>query len=136
MLMMFQANAEKYGPLVGRILLAFMFIMAGVDKINGYEGTQAYMNSMGVPGALLPLVIITEVVGGFAIVLGWQTRLAAFALAGFTIISGLLFHYDPENQMQMIMLMKNFSIAGGFLLLVAMGPGPFALDNRGKASDD
>jgi putative oxidoreductase len=115
---------------VGRILIALMFVMSGLSKISGYAGTQGYMEAMGVPGALLPLVILLEVAGGIAIIVGWQTRLTALALAGFSIISAILFHANFGDQTQMIMFMKNIAIAGGFLFLVANGPGAYALDNR------
>jgi putative oxidoreductase len=118
---------------IGRVLIASIFVLAGLDKISGYEGTQGYMDSMGVPGGLLPLVIAFEVGAGLAIVVGWQTRMVAFALAGFCVLSGIIFHFDPANQMQMIMLMKNIALAGGFLFLVANGPGAYALDNRRRA---
>ena len=124
------SNLEKLAMPAGRVLIAFMFVLSGVSKISGYAGTQAYMESVGVPGALLPLVIAVEVLGGLAIIVGWQTRLVALALAGFCIISAIIFHFDPANQGQMINFMKNFAIAGGFLFLVAKGPGAYALDNR------
>ena len=88
------------------------------------------MESVGVPGMLLPLVIVLEVFGGLAVLVGWQTRLAAFALGGFSLISAVIFHANFGDQMQMIMFMKNIAIAGGFLFLVANGPGALALDNR------
>lgn len=117
---------------VGRILLSIMFIMAGYNKIGGYEGTQGYMESMGVPGMLLPLVIILELGGGIAILVGFQTRIIAALLAGFCVLAALIFHYQPDNQMQMMIMMKDITIAGGFLLLVAHGAGAYSLDNRGK----
>ncbi|MDO6685775.1 MULTISPECIES: DoxX family protein [unclassified Agarivorans] len=113
-----------------RLLLALIFIVSGYGKIAGYAGTQAYMEAMGVPGMLLPLVIALELVGGLAILVGWKTRAIAFLLAGFSVVSGLLFHFNPDDQIQMIMLMKNVAIAGGFLLLVAHGAGAYSLDNR------
>lgn len=112
----------------GRILLAFLFIMAGYGKIGGYAGTQGYMEAMGVPGALLPLVIVTELGGGLLILLGLGTRLAAVALAGFSILAAVLFHFKPDDQMQMILFMKNFAIAGGLLVLFAHGAGALSLD--------
>ena len=115
---------------VGRIFLALMFVTSGFSKISGYAGTQGYMEAMGVPGTLLPLVITLELLGGLAVMLGWHTRIAAFLLAGFSLLSALLFHANFGDQMQMIMFMKNISIAGGFLMIVAMGGGAFALDNR------
>jgi putative oxidoreductase len=115
---------------IGRFFLSIMFVMSGLSKISAYEGTQGYMEAMGVPGALLPLVILTEVIGGLAIILGWKTQIAAIALAGFSIVSAILFHADFADQMQMILFMKNIAIAGGFLFLLAQGPGAYALDNR------
>jgi putative oxidoreductase len=114
--------------LAGRVLLAFLFVMAGYSKIGGYAGTQGYMEAMGVPGVLLPLVILTELGGGLLIALGLGTRLAAVALAGFSILSAVLFHFKPDDQVQMIMFMKNFAIAGGLLVLFAHGTGALSLD--------
>lgn len=113
----------------GRSLLALIFIMAGANKIFTYAATQAYMESMGVSGELLPLVIATELLGGLAIVLGWNTRIAAFLLAGFSVLAAVFFHADFGDQTQMILFMKNLAMAGGFLILVHHGPGAYALDN-------
>ena len=117
----------------GRLLLAMMFLMSGLSKIGNYAGTQGYMEAMGVPGALLPLAIALEVLGGLAIILGWQTKIVSVALAGFCVVSAVIFHNDFSNQSEMISFMKNVTIAGGFLLLVAHGPGAYALDNRVKS---
>ena len=116
--------------LVGRVLLALMFVMAGWSKIGGYAGTQGYMEAMGVPGFMLPLVILLELGGGLAIVLGLFTRSLSVLLAGFTLMAAFIFHYQPAEQMQMLMFMKNVSVAGGFLALAAAGPGAFSLDAR------
>jgi len=112
---------------VGRLLLAALFIPAGYSKIGGYEGTQGYMEAMGVPGSLLPLVILAELAGGIALLVGFQTRLAALGLAVFTIIASFLFHSAPD-QMQQIMFMKNIAVSGGLLLLVAYGSGAYSVD--------
>jgi putative oxidoreductase len=88
------------------------------------------MESAGVPGALLPLVIAVELAGGLAVVVGWHARLAAFLLAGFSLLSGLLFHGNFADQMQMILFMKNVALAGGFLMIVSHGAGPFSVDMR------
>jgi len=125
---------EKLAMPAGRVLMAIMFVMAGFGKITDYAGTQGYMEMMGVPGVLLPLVIITEIGGGLAIVLGWQTQLVALALAGFSLISAVIFHADFGDQTQMIMFLKNVSIAGGFLFLAAHGAGAYSLDNRNKGA--
>ena len=90
------------------------------------------MEAMGVPGFLLPLVIVLEILGSLAIIVGWNTRLAAIALAGFSVLSGILFHGNFAEQTQMIMFMKNIAIAGGMLMLFAHGAGAYSLDNRSK----
>lgn len=126
---------EKLTPLfdlAGRIFIAILFVPAGFAKITGYSGTAGYMESVGVPGILLPLVILVELGGGLAILAGWQTRIVAFLLAGFCLVSALLFHLQPGDQMQMILFMKNIAIAGGFLFLVANGAGAYSLDRRSK----
>ena len=123
-------NTENLADLVGRILISLIFLLAGLQKIGGYEGTQAYMAAMGVPGGLLPLVIALEVGGAVAIFLGWRTRVFAFLLAGFSIVSALIFHRALGDQMQFIMFMKNLAMAGGFLFLVARGAGDWSLDAR------
>lgn len=114
----------------GRILLALIFLISGYDKIIGYAGTQGYMESFGVPGMLLPLVIALEIVGGLALIAGWHARLAAFLLAGFTLVSAAIFHANLGDQTQYLFFMKNLAIAGGFLMIVAQGPGPYSLDGR------
>lgn len=120
----------KYNSVVARILLAQIFVLAGMNKIMGYAGTQGYMEMMGVPGILLPLVITLELGGGLALIAGWQARWVAYALAGFSIVSALIFHNNLADQMQMIMFMKNLAIAGGMLLLAEHGAGSFSIDNR------
>ncbi len=116
--------------LAGRVLLALMFVMAGWSKISGYAGTQGYMEAMGVPGFMLPLVILLELGGGLAIVLGLFTRSLSVLLAVFTLMAAFIFHYQPAEQMQMLMFMKNVSVAGGFLALAAAGAGAFSVDAR------
>jgi putative oxidoreductase len=120
---------ENSTALTGRVLLAAMFLVAGIGKIAGYAGTQGYMQSMGVPGALLPLVIALEIGGALAIIAGYRTRLVATALAAFTLAAAFIFH-GAADQMQQILFLKNVSITGAFLLLVAHGPGEWSLDAR------
>jgi putative oxidoreductase len=124
---------RNFTDVAGRAFLAAIFLVAGLQKIGGYAGTQAYMEALGVPGALLPLVIALEVAGAVAIVIGWQTRLFAFLLAGFSLLAALIFHRDFGDQLQSILFMKNVAIAGGFLLLVARGAGDWSLDARRAA---
>ena len=123
---------EKFLTPLARLFMGHIFLLAGINKISQYAGTQGYMESMGVPGGLLPLVIILEIAGGLAIILGWQVKWSALALAGFTIVSAIIFHSNLGDQIQMIMFMKNWAIAGGLLLLAANGAGAMSLDNRGK----
>lgn len=120
----------KFAAPLGRILLSAIFIMAGVNKVTGYAGTQAYMESTGVPGILLPLVIVLEIGGGLAILFGYKARLAAFLLAGFCILSALIFHSDFSNQTQFLFFMKNLAIAGGLLMIMANGAGNYAIDKE------
>ena len=114
--------------LVGRILLALMFVLAGWSKINGYAGTQQYMASAGVPGLLLPAVIAVELIGGLMIVVGYKTRVVALALCAFTIVASVLFHMNWAQPMQQLLFMKNLSVAGGFLMLFAAGAGAYSVD--------
>jgi putative oxidoreductase len=88
------------------------------------------MEALGVPGALLPAVIAFEIVAPIAVIVGWHARIAAFFLAGFSLLTALIFHFDFADQIQSIMFMKNVAIAGGFLLLMANGPGPFSISKR------
>ena len=120
---------ESAADLAGRMLIAGMFVMAGVSKIGTFAGTQGYMASAGVPGALLPAVIALEVLGGIALILGYRTRIVAIALAGFTVVAAFLFHGAPD-QMQQTMFMKNLAIAGGLLILASRGAGSWSLDAR------
>jgi putative oxidoreductase len=120
---------QAFAAPVGRILISLMFVTSGASKISAYSATQGYMDAMGVPGALLPLVIVLELFGGLAVMVGWNTRIAAFLLAGFSLLSAFLFHANFGDQMQMIMFMKNISIAGGFLMIVSLGGGAFSFDS-------
>ncbi len=115
----------KQADLAARVLVSAMFLIEGFAKIGNYDGVQRYMEVAGVPGILLPLVI--------AVIVGWRARVAALALAGFCILAALFFHTDFGDFNQKIHFMKNFAIAGGFLFLMARGPGPWSLDARRAA---
>jgi len=121
---------EKISQFVARLFLAQIFLLSGIFKISGYASTQGYMEAMGIPGMLLPLVILLEVGGGLAIIAGWQTRLVSIVLAVFTLAAAVIFHNNLADQMQMIMFMKNIAITGGFILLAVHGAGSYSLDNR------
>lgn len=117
--------------LVARILLAHIFVLAGIGKLGaGYAATQGYMEAMGAPGMLLPLVIALEIGGGIALIIGLFTRWVALAMAGFCVLSALIFHLDFSDQTQMTMLMKNLAIAGGLLLLYVHGAGALSVDAK------
>ena len=129
-----QYIAHASTQLTGRVLMSSIFIMAGINKISGYAGTQGYMESMGVPGTLLPLVILLQVGGGLAVLSGWHTRIAAFLLAGFCVLSALIFHANFGDQAQSILFMKNMAMAGGLLFLVSGGKHAWSIDAKREAS--
>ena len=118
--------------LIARVLLSVMFIMAGLQKFTGIEGTAGYIGSVGLPapGALAWLSAIFETLAGIAILIGFQTRIAAILLALFCLFTALMFHFDFADQVQMLFFMKNVTIAGGFLALFASGPGSISVDAR------
>lgn len=118
--------------LVARLLLGQIFLLAGINKIGGYEATAGYMTAMGVPDILLPAVIVLEIVGGLMLIVGFKTRWTAMALAGFTVLATILFHFDFSDQMQTILFMKNLAIIGGLMLVYAHGAAAFSIDQRMK----
>jgi putative oxidoreductase len=116
---------------IARLLLAQLFLLAGLSKLGtGYAATQAYMQSMSVPGGLLPLVIALEIGGGLALAAGFLTRWAAFALAAYSVVAALIFHHNFGDQNQMILFMSDIAVAGGMLLLYIHGAGALSLDSR------
>jgi len=121
---------QNWSIVIGRIMLGAIFLMAGINKIGAFEGTQKYMEAMGASGDLLIPVIALEIIGGLAVIIGWQTRWAALALSVFTVIAAFMFHNDFANQMQSILFMKNISIAGGLLFVSAIGAGAWSLDMK------
>ncbi|MEX0958968.1 MAG: DoxX family protein [Burkholderiales bacterium] len=129
---------KQYGPLVGRIFLALLFLIAGIGKITGFAGTVGYMEAYGVPMAQLLAVvtIVIEVGGGILLIVGWQTRWAATALFVFTLVVTPIFHAfwavpADQEQLQMIMFLKNLAIMGGLLYVMAHGAGQMAMQKNG-----
>ncbi len=118
--------------LIARILLSVMFIMAGLQKFGSIEGTAGYIGSVGLPaGTLLAwLTAIFETLAGIAILIGFKTRIASVLLAGFCIVASLIFHFNFADQMQMLLFMKNITVAGGFLALYAAGAGSISVDAK------
>lgn len=117
-----------YAPFIGRLFLGLFFLLAGVGKVSDPAGTAGYIQSVGLPGLLAWPAILFEIAVGLAMLLGFKTRIAALAGAAFCIVTALLFHNNFADQIQMIMFLKNFSIAGGFLMYFAHGAGALALD--------
>lgn len=125
---------NRYGPLAGRILIAAIFILSGLSKIGGFEGTVGYIASKGLPLPQLAAfgAIIVELGGGLMLVLGWKARYAATAMLVFTALAALVFHdfwAAPPDQVQnqMIHFMKNISMMGGLLFVVIHGSGNLSL---------
>ena len=116
--------------LIGRVMLALIFILAGFGKIQDPAGTMGYMQSAGLPGILLWPTIALELLGGLALAVGYKTRYVAFALAGFSLLAAAMFHSNFGDQMQMIMFLKNISIAGGLLLLAVSGLTAYSVDSK------
>jgi len=126
-----------YGPLVGRVLLALIFIIAGFAKLTGFERTVGYIQSVGLPVPQLAAVvaIIVELGGGIMLAIGWKARWAAAALFIFVFLAGILFHAfwsSPADQamMQQIHFMKNLAIMGGMLYVLVYGSGPLSVDKN------
>jgi putative oxidoreductase len=129
-------STPAYLPVLGRVLIALIFVMSGLSKIAAPAATIAYIQSAGAP--LPPLAfavaVIVEVVGGLALIAGFRTRLAAAVLAVFTLATAVLFHNNMADQNQMIHFLKNIAITGGLLQVIAFGAGAFSLDNRRKSA--
>jgi len=115
---------------VARVLLALIFVLSGLSKLGSAEAVRGYMEAMGVPGVLLWPTIAFEIGAGVLVMLGYRTRVVALLLAGFCLLTAAVFHRQFSDQIQLIMFLKNISMAGGFLLLAAAGPGAASLDAR------
>jgi putative oxidoreductase len=132
--------SNNFAPLlslVGRVLLAILFVLAALGKIGNAAGTAAFMASGGLPAwpALAVLVGVFEIVAGLALAAGIQTRLASLALAAFTAVATFLFHAfwaaPPDQQfVQQLLFLKNAAIVGGLLFVAAFGPGEWSIDKR------
>ena len=117
-----------YATTAARVLMGVLFLLAGVGKLSDVAGFTGYMTSAGVPGILAWPVILLEILGGLALIVGFKARFAALMLAGFTLLAAMLYHFVPADQMRMTMFLKNLAVAGGLLLVTAHGAGRFALD--------
>lgn len=128
---------KAYVSIVGRLLLALMFILAGFGKLGNIDGTAGFIASGGLPAPTFLAVVVglLELIGGLALVVGYQVRLAGLALALFTVAASVVFHAfwsAPADQQYVaqLLFMKNISVAGGMLLISALGAGPLSIDAR------
>lgn len=126
-------SLTTYGALLARVFMAAIFIIAGLGKLGDVQGFAGYMASGGVPAFLAWPVILFEILGGLALLVGFQTFIVALALAGFSLLSGLLYHFIPADQMQMTIFFKNVAMTGGYIAIALLGAGPLSIDaKRGK----
>ncbi len=128
---------HRFGPLIGRILIASIFLLSGYGKVTGFEGTVDYIASKSLPMPEVAAIgaIIVEICGGLMLVFGWRTRLAATALFIFTGLAALFFHNfwavpADQAQNQMIHFMKNITMMGGLLYVMVHGAGPLSVDRK------
>jgi putative oxidoreductase len=121
-------------PLIGRVLLAAIFLLSGISKLSNPAGTVAYIASVGLPFPELGLVIATivEIFGGIALILGYKPRIVAMTLALYTLATAVFFHHNFGDKNQFLHFFKNLAMSGGLLQIVAFGAGRLSLDYRFK----
>ena len=126
--------------LVGRLLLALLFLTAGIGKLTGFAGTVGYIDSVGLPMPTMAAIIalIVEIAGGLALIAGFGARIAALVLAVFTLVASFFFHNYwalPADQqlIPQLLFLKNIAVVGGLLTLAAWGPGAWSMDERSAA---
>ena len=115
---------------LGRILLSIIFLIEGMNKIFNYESTIEYMENFNVPEYLAIPAIIVEILFHLLLIVGYQTKISALVLAIFTLATALIFHTDFTSQMQLTSFLKNFAIAGGFLIIFVNGAGKYSIDHK------
>ena len=116
--------------LIGRVFISLIFLLSGFSKINNYEGTVGWMESLGVPGIFLIPAIVLEIISPIFIIIGYKVKISATLLSLFCVATAFIFHNDFSNQMEFISFMKNIGLAGGFLFLVVNGAKDFSLDKK------
>ena len=116
--------------LIGRVFISSIFLLSGINKIQNYEGSHSWMESLGVPGILLIPAIVLEVLAPIFVIVGYQVKISAALLSLFCMATAIIFHTDFSNQMQFISFFKNIGLAGGFLFLVIYGAKDFSLDKK------
>lgn len=125
-------NSSAYAAAAGRVLLAAIFILSGISKITDPASSLGYIGSVGLPlpQVALGVAILVELLGGFALIVGYRTRLVALTLAGFSLATAVFFHSALGDQNQFIHFFKNIAMAGGLLQVAAFGGGAVSIDNR------
>ncbi len=118
--------------LIARIFISSVFLLSGYNKIFSFDGTVTWMEGYGVPGFLLWPTIVLEIILPILIIVGYKTKISSILLAIFSIATALIFHLDFDNQMQVIALLKNFGLAGGFIFIAVNGPKDWAIDKKKK----
>ena len=128
-------TADSSVLLVARCLVAGLFLWSGIGKVSGYDETGLLMNEHGVLGLLLPVAIFVEIAGAVLLIIGDRARFVAVALAGFCVVTALLFHANFTDRAQMFHFFKNFAIVGGLLALYVSGPGRMSFDGMSETSE-
>ena len=118
--------------LIARIFISSVFLLSGYNKIFSFDGTVTWMEGYGVPGFLLWPTIVLEIILPILVIVGYKTKISSILLAIFSIATALIFHLDFDNQMQVIALLKNFGLAGGFIFIAVNGPKDWAIDKKKK----
>lgn len=126
------AHLHRYLPVIGRVMIAVLFLLSGFGKAMAPEMTQGYIASAGLPFPMLAYIIavVVELGGGLLLVAGYQTRYVALVMAAFSVAAAFGFHSNFADQNQMIHFLKNIAMAGGLLQVAAFGAGAFSFDNR------
>jgi len=131
---------NKLVAVAARVLLAQVYLVVGLqshvyrsltDPVF-YDNFQQYLNMSGLPGVFAPLMILTEIVGAAALLLGWKTTMAAYVLAGYSVFIAAVFHHNLGNPVEALAFLQYLAVAGGMLAIAAQGPGPCSLDNLRK----
>lgn len=125
-------NSASTTALIGRFLIAPIFLLSGVGKITGSATYLGYIEAFGLPFPMLALAaaIVIEIVGGALLIAGYRTRAVALILALFSLATAAIFHSNFGDQNEFIHFWKNVAMAGGLLQLLAFGAGRLSLDAR------
>ena len=122
--------------LIGRILLSALFLIEGIGKISMQEDVVMYMENYGIPGILFVPAIILEILFPLLLIVGYRTKWVASVMALFTFAVAIIFHTDFSESMQLILFLKDIAIAGGFMIIIAHGPGKISLDHYFKSKQE